>query len=94
MELRISGREIVLFIAKFRLWDAYIETSVQVNNGIELRAVDNRYGCDETSYTLYSNGKYEIEVWVAKDDTLMNEVGEGEWELVDSGDIFKENENE
>lgn len=83
MEQRISGREIMLFITMFRLWDAYLETSIHVDNGLELRAPG--YGCDECSYTLYNNGKYEIEAWVP--DT---EAEEGHWELVRLGNIFDE----
>lgn len=82
MEQRISGREIMLFITMFKLWDAYLETDIHsVDNEIELRAPG--YGCDECSYTLYANGKYEIEAWVPEED-------EGSWELVRLGNIFDE----
>ena len=87
MEQRISGREIMLFITMFRLWDAYLETDIHVNNGLELRAPG--YGCDECSYTLYNNGKYEIEAWVI-DGMSTGETTEGHWELVQLGNIFEE----
>lgn len=83
MEQRITGREIMLFITMFRLWDAYLETAIHVGDGVELRAPG--FGCDECSYTLYSNGKYEIEAWV-----LEKEGEEGHWELVQIGNIFDE----
>lgn len=81
MEKQITGREIMLFITIFRLWDAYLETDIHVDNGLELRAPG--YGRDECSYTLYNNGKYEIEAWVPEED-------EGNWELVQIGNIFDE----
>ena len=76
MEQKITGREIALFIAKFRLWDAYLDTDID-SDCIDLRAPG--YGCNECSYTLLLNGLYDIEAWV--DD---------HWERVASGDIYEE----
>lgn len=67
MEQRITGREIALFIAKFRLWDAYLDTD------IDLCAPG--YGCDECSYTLLPNGFYDIEAWVSDDHWKRVELG-------------------
>ena len=82
MEQKISGREIMLFITMFRLWDAYLDDD---DGAIDLRAPG--YGCDECSYTLYKNGKYEIEAWVV-DKMSTGEATEGHWEFVQKGDIF------
>lgn len=78
MEQKITGREIVLFIAKFRLWDAYLATGIDCDC-IDLRTTG--YGCNVCSYTLYSNGKYAIDAW--------NEETE-DWEEVETGDIYEE----
>ena len=82
MSQQISGREIMLFITMFRLWDAYLETNIHTAGGFELRAPG--FGCDECSYTLFNNGQYEIEAWVQE-----KEDDDGHWELVQTGDIFK-----
>ena len=83
MEQVISGREIMLFIMRFRLWDAYLDTDAIIpKGGIDLRAP--RYGCDECSFALYKNGKYEIEAWVEDEKNPDNST----WELVEQGDIF------
>lgn len=80
MEPTITGREIMLFIAKFRLWDAYLDTNLD-GDYIDLRAPG--YGCDECSFTLWANGKYTIEAWVDED-------GHPGWEDVEQGDIYAE----
>ncbi len=85
MEQQITGREIMLFITMFRLWDAYLETDIHMAGAFELRAPG--FGCDECSYTLYNNGQYEIEGWIDPEPG-----NDGEWELILSGDIFKEGE--
>lgn len=83
MEQVISGREIMLFISRFRLWDAYLETDTGITDGgFELRAPG--YGCVESSFALYKNGKYEIEAWVEDKKNPDNST----WELVEQGDIF------
>ena len=75
MEPRITGREIALFIAKFRLWDAYLDTDLD-GDCIDLRAPG--YGCDECSYTLLPNGLYDIEAWISDDH----------WKRIEFGNIF------
>ncbi len=85
MDQRITGREIIAFIAKFRLWDAYLEgdeAGTIPGGGIGLRAPG--WGCDECEFTLYANGEYEVHAWVSESDE------EGDWRLVTNGDIFKE----
>lgn len=77
MEPRITGREIALFIAKFRLWDAYLDTDLD-GECIDLRAPG--YGCNECSYELFPNGLYTIDAWVDEDH----------WERVEQGDIYAE----
>lgn len=74
----ITGREIALFIAKFRLWDAYLNTDLD-GDCIDLRAPG--YGCNECSYALFSNGKYTIDAW--------NEETEN-WEEIEQGNIYTE----
>lgn len=82
----ISGREIMLFIAKFGLWNAYLETNIHLEDSIEFRRLGDKYdGFDEISYVLHNNGKYEIEVW-----TNPEPGKDGQWELMQIGDIFDE----
>ena len=100
MEQQISGREIMLFITMFKLWDAYVEADNHPAGSLELRSPG--FGCDECSYTLYNNGQYEIEAWVPEEDEsckLYNngqyeiwvpEEDKGNWELVQLGSIFDE----
>lgn len=78
MELKITGREIALFIAKFRLWDAYLDADLD-GDCIDLRTTG--YGCNVYSYALFSNGKYTIDMW--------NEETE-DWEEIEQGDIYEE----
>ena len=86
MEQRISGREIVLFITMFKLWDAYLDTDIHNVDGIEFRKFGNKHdGFDEISYTLYENGKYEIEIWINPESGK-----DGSWDLVQFGNIFEE----
>lgn len=79
----ISVREIMLFIAKFGLWNAYLESSDAgvIPGGIGLRvyAEDGQ----EYSYVLFCDGSYEIEVWRDPNE-------EGIWTLIKSGNIFEE----
>lgn len=85
MEQRVTGREIILFITMFRLWDAYLEgdeAGLIPGGGISLRT--SGFGCDICTYTLYTNGKYEIQAWVPENGE------EGDWELVQLGNIFDE----
>lgn len=81
MEQKITGREIALFIAKFRLWDAYLDTDIDPCDGncIDLRAPG--YGCNECSYALFGNGEYTIDAWDEETE---------EWETVKTGDIYEE----
>ena len=75
MEHKITGREVLMFIAKFRLWDATLDTDLD-GDCIDFRAPG--YGCNECSYCLFSNGVYVIDAWVE----------EKHWERVERGDIF------
>ena len=79
MEHKITGREVMIFIAKFRLWDATLDTDLD-GNCIDFRAPG--YGCNECSYCLFSNGLYVIDVWVEE------EHEENHWERIERGDIF------
>ncbi len=54
MKRKISGIELMLFLTRFRLWDAYLEGCSTIVDGIEFRMPG--YGCDECSYTLHKNG--------------------------------------
>lgn len=80
MEPKITGREIMMFIAKFRLWDATLDTDLD-GDCIDFRAPG--YGCNECSYSLFSNGLYVIDAWVEK------EHEENHWERINAGDIFE-----
>ena len=85
MEQKITGRTITFFIAMFDLWDAYLEgdeAGIIPGGGISLRT--SGFGCDICTYTLYTNGKYEIQVWVSEKGE------EGDWEIVKLGNIFEE----
>ena len=84
MEQRISGREIIMFIAMFGLWDAWITTDGLPEGGIEFRKRGSKFdGYDEISYGLHANGKYDIEVWIEPGKEI-----DGRWEQVQTGDIF------
>lgn len=80
MEQKITGREVMMFIAKFRLWDATLDTDFD-GNCIDFYAPG--YGCNECSYCLFSNGHYMIDVWVE------GEREEDHWERIETGDIFE-----
>ena len=86
MEQRITGREIMLFILRFDLVNAYLETECTATDGsFELRAPG--YGCNECSYVLRPNGDYLVEAWLPDEK---NEDGElGVWQQVSIGNIFK-----
>ena len=80
MEQKITGREVMMFIAKFSLWDATLDTDLD-GNCIDFRRPG--YGCNECSYSLFSNGIYVIDAWVEE------EHEEDHWERVGRGDIFE-----
>lgn len=80
MEPRITGREVMMFIAKFRLWDATLDTDLD-GDCIDFRTTG--YGCNECSYELFPNGLYTIDVWVE------GEREEDHWERIETGDIFE-----
>ncbi len=83
MEQKITGRTITFFIAMFDLWDAWITTEGLLD-GVEFRKRGSEYdGYDVIGYTLHGNGKYDIEVWVDPGEGI-----DGDWEQIQTGDIF------
>ena len=86
MEQRITGREIILFIIRFNLSDAYLENVCTATDGsFELRAPG--YGYDECSYVLHANGDYLVEAWLPDEKNEYDEAGV--WQQVDIGNVFK-----
>lgn len=69
----ITGRDLAMFIIKFSLMDAAINTEVDIpGGGIEF----NNFGLHDETYTLYSDGKYIIDEY----DRTENQhyvIGEG-----------------
>ena len=82
MEQQITGREVMMFITKFRLWDAtrIIGTYLEDLDGTWIDFRMPGYGCNECRYALFSSGLYIIDAWVEE---------ENRWERIETGDIFE-----
>lgn len=75
MEERITCKEIITFIAKFKLWDARLGNNLE---GITFLGIDGEY--ISPNYFLLNNGDYLVNAW---DEEAQD------WKTIEEGNIHE-----
>ena len=77
MEIKITAKELIMFITKFNLFNVQCDF---LSFGLSLMAPG--YGCEKCNYVLFNDGTYVVQAWV-------DDVEEPYWEEVSKGDMWE-----